>query len=86
MKSAIALLGPSMLGALPLPAAAWGDEGHEVSTLDKIIAAAHVRGKILDVRLRGKRYLVKYLDENGQVKVIEIDATSAGRMGRDVID
>ena len=56
----------------------------DVATLDKIIAAAHVKGKVLDVRLQGKKYLIKYLDENGRVKVIEIDASSAGRVGGDV--
>lgn len=53
----------------------------DVATLDKVIAAAHVKGKVLDVRLQGKKYLIKYLDENGRVKTIEIDATSAGRGG-----
>ncbi len=49
----------------------------DIPGLDKIIAAAHVKGKILDVRLQGKKYLIKYLDENGRVKVTEVDASLA---------
>jgi hypothetical protein len=51
----------------------------DVATLDKVIAAAHVKGKVLDVRLQGKKYLIKFLDESGRVTVVEISAAIAGR-------
>ena len=52
--------------------------------LDKTVAAAQLRGKILDAHLRGNRYLIKILDENGRVKVIELDASAVGAVGGDV--
>jgi hypothetical protein len=49
-----------------------------VATLDKVIAAAHVHGKVLDARLQGNKYLIKLLDDSGRVRTVEIDASSVG--------
>jgi hypothetical protein len=49
-----------------------------VATLDKVIAAAHVHGKVLDARLQGSKYLIKLLDDSGRVRTVEIDASSVG--------
>ena len=49
-----------------------------VATLDKVIAAAHLHGKVLDARLQGSKYLIKLLDDGGRVRTVEIDASSVG--------
>jgi len=49
-----------------------------VVPVDKTVAAAQLRGKILDAHFHGNRYLIKYLDENGRVKVIEIHTSAVG--------
>ncbi len=54
------------------------EERKDRDRLNKIIDAAHMKGKVLDVRLQGKKLVIKYLDENGQVKVIEVDASRGG--------
>ncbi len=47
-----------------------------VATLDKVIAAAHLHGKVLDARLQGNKYLIKLLDDSGRVRTVEIDGSS----------
>jgi hypothetical protein len=48
------------------------------ATLDKLLEAAHVHGKVLAAQLQGKKYLVKLLDDNGRVKTVEFDPSSVG--------
>ena len=72
---------PVVLSALLASAGAAAAQAREPSSgncepLDKTVAAAQLRGKILDAHLRGNRYLIKILDENGRVKIIEIDVTA----------
>ena len=67
---------PVVLSALLASAGAAAAQAGEPSrgnceSLDKT-----VRGKVLDARLRGNRYRIKFLDENGRVKVMEIDASA----------
>src|SRR5262249_61028459 len=50
----------------------------DVATLGRVGAAAHLRGKILDALLQGRKYRIKLLDENGRVKIIELDAGLGG--------
>jgi len=68
---------PFVFSALLASAGAAAAQAGEPSrgnceSFDKTVA----RGKVLDARLRGNRYLIKYLDENGWVKVMEIDASA----------
>ena len=46
--------------------------------LDKTVAAAQPGGKIVDAHLQGNRYRIRILDENGQVKVMEIHVCAVG--------
>src|SRR5215472_11619904 len=67
---------PVVLSALLASAVGAAAQAGEPSRgncgLDKAVAAAHLRGKILDARLQGNRYRIIILDENGRVKVIEL--------------
>jgi|SRR5215471_10840954 len=49
------------------------------ATLSKAVAAMQLRGKILDARFQGNRYVIEYLDENGRVRVMEIQVRAVGR-------
>ncbi len=49
-----------------------------VATLDKVIAAAHLHGKVLDARIQGNKYLIKLLDDSGRVRTVEVDASLVG--------
>ena len=85
---------PVVLSALLASVGAATAQAREPSSgncepLDKNVAAAQPKGKILDAHLQGNRYRIKYLDENGRVRVIEIDASGnvricAGAVGGDV--
>ena len=46
----------------------------DVAALDKVIAAAHFNGRILDVRLRLGKYVFKLLDDNGRITTVDVDA------------
>ena len=68
---------PVVLSALLASAVAAAAQAGEPSrgkceSLDKTVAAAQLRGKVLDARLQGNRYRIKILDEYGRVKVIEL--------------
>jgi len=74
---------PVVLSALLASAVAAAAQAGEPSrgncaTLDKAVAAAHLRGKILDAHLQGNRYRIRILDENGRVKVMEIHVCAVG--------
>jgi hypothetical protein len=55
-----------------------------VVALDKVIAGARLKGKVIDAQLRGGRYVIKLLDDSGRVRSVELDAASAGGIGADI--
>lgn len=48
------------------------------TTLDKLIEAAHLHGKVLAAQLQGRKYLIKLLDDSGRVRTVELDPSSVG--------
>lgn len=54
----------------------------EIVPLGPVMKAARTRGKVLDVQIKGGRYVLKILDENGRIKYIDGDALDGSR-GRD---
>ena len=54
-----------------------------VATLDSVISRARLKGKLLDAQLKGGRYVIKLLGENGRITTVELDASvsSGGRVG-----
>jgi hypothetical protein len=67
---------PVVLSALLATAGAAAAQAGEPSSGNCKSLDKTVRGKVLDARLRGNRYRIKILDENGRVKIIEIDVTA----------
>ena len=53
----------------------------DVASLDKILVAARLKGKVLDVQLKGVKYIIKLLDDNGRIKIVEIDASMVSGNG-----
>lgn len=54
----------------------------EIVPLGSVMKAARSKGKVLDVQIKGRRYVLKILDENGRIKYIDGD-TLDGSRGRD---
>jgi hypothetical protein len=55
-----------------------------VAALDKVIAGARLKGKVIDAQLKGGRYVIKLLDDSGRVRSVELDAGSAAGLGGDI--
>jgi len=70
------VLSALLASAVAAAAQAGEPSGGNCATLDKAVAAAHLRGKILVARLQGNRYRIIILDEYGRVKVMEIHASA----------
>lgn len=54
----------------------------EIIPLGSVMKAARSRGKVLDVQIRGGRYVLKILDKNGRIRYIDGDSLD-GSGGRD---
>ena len=41
----------------------------------------HVKGKVLDAQLKGRKYVIKLLDDSGRIRTIEVDSGAPGGGG-----